>query len=139
MALKYCKGCEQKSNEKFTFCPYCGEELIKNSDSSLKPIPMKEYAPVVLFEQLKTKFPEHILFIQNGRFYELYGSDARECNNLFGWKIIEKCGLDFTGVPHWSLKFKEKLKSLNKSFIIVESYIENEYLKRKVVEISPYN
>ena len=86
---------------------------------------------------LKNKYPGRMLFIQNGMFYELFGDDAKEGQRLFGWRMIEKCGTDFTGVPHWAYRFKEKLKSLNKPYVIVESFVEDGYLKREVVEVYP--
>jgi DNA mismatch repair ATPase MutS len=100
-------------------------------------IPMKEYAPIVLFEQLKAKYPKHIIFIQCGYYYDVYDEDARECNRLFNWKIYKRGELDYTGTSRKSTKFKDALKSMNHPYIIVDQYIENEYLKRKVVEIFP--
>jgi hypothetical protein len=108
------------------------EPYVKN----IKATPDKDYAPLNIFRELKTKYPEHMIFIQSGFFYEVFGEDARECNRLFGWKLIERCGLDWTGVPYNAYNFKDELKSLSKPYIIVEQIIEGGILKREIVEKS---
>ena len=99
--------------------------------------PLKKYAPINMFREFKSKYPTHIIFIQCGRFYEVFGEDANECHRLFGWKTIKKCGVDWTGTPTWSPNFKDKLKSLNRAYIIVDQIIEDGYLKRQLAEKHP--
>ena len=115
------------------------EDYVKSEilDKETGGLPSKEYTPINIFTQLKTKYPEHLIFIQSGYFYELFGEDAKECNRLFGWKLVERCDLDWTGVPCKAFKFKDELKSLNKPYIIVEQVVEDGYLKREIVERYP--
>lgn len=98
---------------------------------------LKKYAPINMFREFKSKYPTHIIFIQCGSFYEVFGEDANECHKLFGWKTFKKCGLDSTGTPTWSSTFKDELKSLNRSYLIVDQIIENGHLSRQLAEKHP--
>lgn len=36
--MKYCKNCNIKHNEKFSFCPECGHELIESQEGNINAI-----------------------------------------------------------------------------------------------------
>lgn len=144
--LTHIKGIGKKRIENY------GQEILniiqdnKDKEQYDKPeIPNNEkpskssnkYAPINIYTEIKTKYPYHMVFIQSGYFYELFGEDAKECNRIFGWELVERCGLDWTGLPCNAYKFKDELQSLNKSYIIVEQVVEDGELKREIVEKYP--
>tara|TARA_Y100000310_G_C20522708_1_gene734462 strand:+ start:179 stop:1018 length:840 start_codon:yes stop_codon:yes gene_type:complete len=106
-------------------------------ESSIKP--RKKYSPIRMYKELKVKYPNHIIFIRVGCFYEAFEGDAIECNELFDWKIINCYGSNCcAGIGHEAInKIIEELKSLKKHYIIVEQRIEDNIVKREIVEIWP--
>lgn len=95
--------------------------------------------PIDIARELKSEYPDHVVFVQNGYFWETYDGDAKTCSEIFGWKVADHGhGAEFTGVPANAFRFKEKLEALGMSYILVG---QSEYpssvpdVERQVVEL----
>ena len=89
---------------------------------------------------MKIQYPNHIIFVQNGYFFEIYEKDAKICSELFQWKIAKDRSYEYTGVPINAHKFKEKLQNINQSYIIVKQEDKEnnpKTINRSIVEIYP--
>ena len=76
--------------------------------------------PIDIVNDLKIDYPDHIVFVQNGFFWEVYEGDAEVCSRLFGWKIASHgTGRTFTGVPINARKFKDRLEDESVSYVMV--------------------
>lgn len=76
--------------------------------------------PIDIVKDLKLDYPDHIVFVQNGFFWEVYEDDADVCSRVFGWKIASHgTGHNFTGVPTNAYKFKERLEDEGLSYVMV--------------------
>ena len=101
---------------------------------------MKLYShkPIEVYETLKKKYKDYLIFIRCGCFYDLMGEDAEWMNEHFDWKLYERRNLPYTGTGEYSLDtIKEKLREINRKYIIVEQDKIREVVERKVVEIYP--
>lgn len=100
---------------------------------------------VDIFNDIKSKYPKHLIFIQSGYYFNVLFKDAEECSNLFGWTIYEKTeGIPMTGIADGANMELEKhkkiwnnLRSLERPFIIVSQLESGERPHRKISEIYP--
>ena len=89
-----------------------------------------------IYDDVKSKYPNHILIIQNGCYYELLFEDAELCNSFFGWEIYEasggvlKTGFCIDNKSSW-----DKIYSLNKPFVLVEQISNGNNSERQITEI----
>ena len=76
--------------------------------------------PYEIFKKLKVKYPEHIIFIQVGYFWELYNDDALLCSEYFGWTTFKRGREQLvTGVPINAKYIYDVLKSNNEAYVLV--------------------
>ena len=73
-----------------------------------------------IFNDVKTKYPEHLVIIENGCYYEVLEQDAEYFSDKYEWKIYERqVGIPMTGFP---VEFKwiwKKLKECDRPYVIV--------------------
>lgn len=142
---KFCHQCLHKIVNNESICSNCGNKILKvNSSENINyKVESKEEknnnytskfyeTPIEIFERLKMKYPEYILFIQNGYFLEVYREDAKICSEIFGWETSDARNDIFTGVPTNAFKFKDKLKKMGKKYIIVRQD-NQDYKSNKIV------
>jgi hypothetical protein len=91
-----------------------------------------------IFQEIKSKYPNHLVIIKNGYYYEVLERDAEKLSKMYGWKIYERqVGLITTGFPEGAIKIWDDLKGLNIPFIVV-SQLPNEVngkIQRSISEI----
>ena len=78
--------------------------------------------PILIAQEIQSEpgFEKYIVFVQNGYFFEIYDEDAHTCADIFGWKIAAHGPeFEFTGTPLNSFRFKNRLESEGRSYIIV--------------------
>lgn len=66
--------------------------------------------------ELHDTYPECIVFVQSGFFWECFGDDARRCSELFGWQVTED---GMTGFPIRGIEPLWKLRDEGCPFILV--------------------
>ncbi len=55
---------------------------------------------VDIYNDIKSQFPQHLVIIENGCYFEVFEEDAEYFSNLYGWKIYERQeGVPMTGFP----------------------------------------
>jgi len=159
--INQCIKCNKILQSDYKYCPFCGNLFFKDKldDDELKIKDIKEedseiieniigqnytISPIKIYDLLKKDYQNHLLFIQNGIFYELYGADAKKCSEIFGWKISYNNfskGIGLTGTPINQIKFKERLTELKKPFILIKQEGKNEKGKiiRKITDIFSFD
>ncbi len=95
--------------------------------------------PIEIARELKAEYGSHLVFVQNGYFWETYENDAYSCAEIFGWRIAT-IGSNhvFTGAPTNAFRFKEKLTEQRIPYIIVaqvECPSTGPLVERRVVEL----
>ena len=91
-----------------------------------------------IFNDIKSKYPKHLIFIQNGYYAEILFEDAEACSKLFGFKIYERSeNVQTTGVPIESKRIWEDLQQLQRPYIIVSQLDSGGKPRRKISEIYP--
>lgn len=89
-----------------------------------------------IYDDIKSKYPNHILIIQNGCYYELLFEDAKLFNRFFGWEIFEgnggvlKTGFGIDNKSSWN-----KIYSLNKPFVLIEQISNGVNSERQITKI----
>jgi len=95
---------------------------------------------VDIFQDIKSKYPEHLVIIENGCYFEVFEKDAEYFSNMYGWKIYERqIGVSMTGFPEDAKKVWNDLKNLNKPYVVV-SQLPNQKrgkIQRTISEIFP--
>lgn len=124
-----CARCQKTLEAGWSYCPYCGRAAGAAKYQETPPEeghPLHERRffgdkPAEIVAYIKSDFPNHIVFIQNGYFWETYDEDARICSSIFGWKVADR-GLNgvFTGVPTNARKFIQRLQEMGVSFVFVK-------------------
>lgn len=145
----FCTQCLHEITNTNVLCSNCGHKLpkasksknYKNMDESIEVYnniyPSNFYdSPIEIYYRLKMIYPDYILFIQNGYFFEIYKEDAKICSEVFGWIVTDVRNDIFTGVPINAYKFKDKLKKMGKKYIIVRQ--DNSDYKRNKIRRSVY-
>jgi len=130
-----------------SYCPECGEKIGDASETEKKlpksfPKLTRKSAGVLASttDELKTRYPNHFIFIQAGYFFEIIGPDAEECNRLFGWKVATNWDRPYTGVPINAQQFKKILRANNQPYVIVmqkQREEEKGKIDREITEIYP--
>ena len=93
---------------------------------------------VDIFNDIKSKYQKHLIFIQNGYYAEILFEDAEECSKLFGYKIYERSeNVPTTGVPIKSKQIWHELQLHHRPYIIVRQLDGGEKPHRKISEIYP--
>ncbi|MBT7602952.1 MAG: DUF3553 domain-containing protein [Gammaproteobacteria bacterium] len=91
-----------------------------------------------IFNDIKSKYPKHLIFIHNGCYFDILFEDAEECSKLFNHKIYELSeGVPRTGVPIKTKKIWQDLQQLQRPYIIVSQLESGERPHRKISEIYP--
>ena len=134
-----CEEPHHRLPQRFRFCPYCGIFLRPSPPGVRNPVftdtPMSD-----LYAYCKQDFPEHIAFVQNGYFWEVYDDDARKCHQLFGWALASKGCLTMTGVPLTAKRFEQDLREMKQPHLFVAQLqygVTGERVQRGVTEIWP--
>jgi MutS domain I len=53
-----------------------------------------------IYNDLKSKAPEHLVIIENGTYFEVINDDAEKCRTLYGWKVYSRAkNQALTGFP----------------------------------------
>jgi len=75
---------------------------------------------VDIFQDIKSKYPEHLVIIENGCYFEVFEQDAEYFSNMYGWKIYERqIDVPMTGFPEDAKKVWVDLKNLRKPYVLV--------------------
>jgi len=73
-----------------------------------------------IFQDIKSKYPEHLVIIQNGCYFEVFEQDAEYFSEMYGWKIYERqIDVPMTGFPEDAKKVWEDLKNNNQPYVVV--------------------
>jgi len=73
-----------------------------------------------IFQDIKSKYPNHLVIIENGRFFEAFEKDAEVLSKKYGWKVYERqIGVSMTGFPVEAHKIWGDLRSEKIPFILV--------------------
>lgn len=164
-----CHECAGKVSTEAVACPHCGApvkpqrrqlsarlatEYHNTPDLSHRPkcehgetqrIAEKNHIYIAepfvnIFQDVKSKYPEHLVIIQNGCYFEVLEQDAEYFSNLYGWKIYERqVDVPMTGFPEASNKVWQDLKRDKKPYIVVSQLPNTQRgkIKRSISEISP--
>lgn len=94
-----------------------------------------------IYQDLKSKYPSHLVIIENGSYYDVLDKDALFFQKEFNYKIYDHA-IDVMGAgfPIQGLsKILEKLKDLQSSYIVVRQLPNPSQgkIQRKVSEIFP--
>ena len=89
-----------------------------------KPIQAKSLREIK--SKVKASRPDHIVLIQVGAFYEVYGEDALFFKYNFGYETFLRQAVDVIKFPEFSKRVFIELESLNKSYVLV-SQISSTY------------
>ena len=98
---------------------------------------------VDIFNDIKSKYPKHLVFIQNGIYFEVLFEDAEKCSKEFKWKLYEKTlNVPQTGIADFnSLELKheiwKKLRKLQWPFVVVCQLETGEKPHRKISKVYP--
>ena len=53
-----------------------------------------------IYNDIKSKAPNHLVIIENGNYYEVINNDAEKCRELYGWKVYSRTkNQPLTGFP----------------------------------------
>jgi hypothetical protein len=103
-----------------------------------------KYSPTKMHIENKVKFPNHIIFIQCGSFFEVYDDDALTCSEIFGWKTFNRGEFRVAGIPTTKKTYLvQNLTEMRKAYIFIEQHkdekdLENQ-IKRVITDIFPQN
>lgn len=89
--------------------------------------------------QIKTLFPEHVVFVQKEEWLRVYNADARTCSRAFGWKVVKygETGECFTGIPLFNHKqILAKFEREHRGYVLVRTWNKSPVgIDRKVTHI----
>ena len=73
-----------------------------------------------IYGELKNAYPNHIVIIQNGCYFEVLEDDAQYFGRLYGWKVYERqAGVSMTGFPVSAKKVWNDLKDSGHPYVVV--------------------
>lgn len=91
-----------------------------------------------IYQDLKTKFSNHLIIIENGIYYEVLFKDAELMSGLYGWKVYERSqGKPITGFKDDMTYIFRDLRNKNISYVLVSqvTHKSKDKIERKVSEI----
>ena len=90
-----------------------------------------------IYRDLKSKFPKHLVIIQNGYFFEALEEDAEYLRGLYGWKIHARGNVSITGFPDEAVSVWNRLRGLGQPFLVLRqvSAEQNGRIERQITEI----
>ena len=87
---------------------------------------------------IKALYPDHLVFIQNGYYFEILNEDAEYCNQLYGWTIYERqANIPMTGFTDNIRKIWSDLRKFEKPYVLVSQLEKGDNPKRGITEIFP--
>ncbi len=95
---------------------------------------------VDIFNYVKSVYPDHLVIIENGCYFEVIEEDAQYLSQLYGWTIYERQhGVLMTGFPENAKNIWNDLVVLEKPYLIVSQLpnTDNSNIKRKIMEVYP--
>ena len=94
---------------------------------------------VDIFCEIKSYYPDYLVIIENGCYYEVLYSDADYLATLYGWTIYERqYNVPMTGFPDNAKNIWTDLESLGKPYLIVSQLPSSgNKIKRKITKIHP--
>lgn len=93
---------------------------------------------VDIFSDIKSKYPKHLVIIENGCYYEVLYDDAQYLSSLYGWTVYERQHkVPMTGFPDTAKNIWNDLASFRKPYLIVSQLpnSSNYKIKRKIAEV----
>lgn len=118
-------------------------DLISDTNINRLEINHKIYVDISfidIFIDIKSKYTDHLVIIENGCYYEILNEDAEYLSKLYGWTIYERqLGIPMTGFPDNAKNIWDDLVSLGKPYLIVSQLptASNNKIKRKITEVYP--
>jgi hypothetical protein len=95
---------------------------------------------VDIIQDIKSKYPEHLVIIENGCYFEVLEQDAEYFSNMYDWKIYERqTDVPMTGFPENAKNVWIDLKNLHKPYVVV-SQLPNPKrgkIQRTISEVFP--
>ena len=90
-----------------------------------------------IYHDLKSKFPEHLVIIQNGYFFEALEDDAEYLRGLYGWNIHARGNASITGFPDKAVSVWNRLRDLNQPFLVLKQLPTERHgrIQRQIAEI----
>ena len=91
----------------------------------------------VMLKNLKSKFPNHLVIVHFGYYYQIYDEDATFFANYFSLNTFKKYNKLTAGFPAFSTKYFSNLRDMEKSFVRVDQLSEkkNGMIQRAITEI----
>ena len=115
-----CGECETSLLAQAKYCHMCGVRVVVTPDpvplsdgeileaSGLLGLTLSGRGLVDIKNECKEMLPKHLVFIQCGFFWNVFGFDAVKCSKLFGWKLYGKSdSITGIGMCSASLRFRE--------------------------------
>ena len=93
-----------------------------------------------IYDDIKSRYPSHIVVIQNGYYFEVLENDAEYFSRKYGWKLYERqAGVTITGFPDQVQKAWRDLRETNTPYILVSQLdkLEGGKVVRTITEIFP--
>ena len=92
-----------------------------------------------IYYDIKSEYPNHLIFIENGCYYEILNEDAKELSLLYDWKIYERQkGIVMTGFPITNKYVWDDLNRDGIPYIIVSQLPQSsQNISRKITKIFP--
>lgn len=86
--------------------------------------------------EYKEKYPQYILIVKVGMFYEIYGTDTKIMNELFDYKIVNYMNTKRVGFPSASLnKVLKKLLELKINYVVIS---KDSIMEKKRFQFNQY-
>jgi len=111
-----------------------GKAMQSSKKETLKETPM-----IQQYQEIKSRYPDFILFFRLGDFYEMFEEDAKEAAGILGIALTHRGGRLMCGFPyHAKDNYLFKLVKANKKVAICEQVEEpgkSKLVKREVKEL----
>ena len=110
-------------------------KLIKNNDRKDWDIVSGSFTKIS--KDIKAKYPDHLVIIQNGCFYEVIDEDVDFFHNRFSFNTFQRFSNLVTGFPIFSETVLCELKDMKKCFVLVSQLSErkNSKVQRAISEV----
>ena len=73
-----------------------------------------------IYQDIKSKYPNHLIIIECGFYFEVLAQDAEMLSKKYNWKIFERqVGVSTTGFPVYARKIWGNLKDEKIPFVVV--------------------